>query len=47
MSVEVMRVGPDELVAAAWRTMRRHRIRHLAVAEDGDVVGVVGPRSRR
>ena len=44
MSVEVMRVGPDELVEAAWRTMRRHRIRHLAVAEDGDVVGVVSDR---
>ena len=44
MSVEVMRVGPDEPVEAAWRTMRRHRIRHLAVAEDGDVVGVVSDR---
>src|SRR5690348_3812858 len=44
MSADVFTIGPDEPVGAAWREMRRHRIRHLAVAEDGDLVGVVSER---
>jgi CBS domain-containing protein len=44
MSPEVHTIGPDEPVAAAWKEMRRHRIRHLAVAEDGQLVGVLSER---
>ena len=44
MSVGVVTVGPDQSAEAAWTEMRRHRIRHLVVVDDGRVVGLVSER---
>jgi acetoin utilization protein AcuB len=44
MSVEVITVSPDDPASLARATMRRHRIRHLVVVEDGRLVGIVSER---
>jgi CBS domain-containing protein len=44
MAVGVRTAGPGEPVEAAWREMRRHRIHHLAVVQDGVLVGVLSER---
>ena len=37
-------VGPKHSMAAAHRLMRRHKIRHLPVLDEGKLVGVVSQR---
>ena len=44
MSVEVVTVSPDDPASVARATMRRHRIRHLVVVEDGRLMGIVSER---
>lgn len=44
MSVDVITVGADDPASVAEATMRRHRIRHLVVVEDGRLVGIVSER---
>jgi CBS domain-containing protein len=44
MTVGVRVIGPDDTVEEAWREMRRHRIHHLAVVQDGALVGVLSER---
>jgi acetoin utilization protein AcuB len=37
-------VGPEHSMAAAHRLMRRHKIRHLPILQEGKLVGVVSQR---
>ncbi len=41
MTSPVVTVGPDETVQSCMQLMTQRRFRHLAVVEDGQVVGVV------
>lgn len=41
MTPRVVTIAPDESAAAAWTRMRRRGIRHLAVMDDGRLVGLV------
>ena len=40
-------VGPDDQVDDAFKLMQRHRIRHLLVVKDDELVGVVTDRDLR
>jgi CBS domain-containing protein len=44
MSVDVISVGPDDSSSVARASMRRHRIRHLAVVDGGRLVGILSER---
>lgn len=44
MSDEVLSIAPDESAKAAWAAMRRERIRHLAVVDGAELVGIVSER---
>lgn len=44
MTPRVVTITPDEPASAAWTRMRRRGIRHLAVMDDGHLVGVVSER---
>lgn len=44
MNSRVHRADPEEPAEAAWLRMRRHRIRHLIVDEDGRMIGVLSQR---
>jgi len=44
MQTRVVTIGPEESAAAAWTRMRRRDIRHLVVADDNEVVGVLSER---
>jgi CBS-domain-containing membrane protein len=45
MSRDPISIAPHDLLSAAWRAMREHRIRHLPVVErDGRLVGLVTHR---
>jgi len=44
MSSRVVTVAPDESANAAWTRMRRRRIRHLVVMQEGRLAGVVSER---
>jgi len=41
MTAQVITVDADAAIGACMRLMTEHRIRHLPVLEDGDVVGVI------
>lgn len=44
MSPDVRTASPGQSAEAAYETMRARRIHHLAVVQDGDLVGVVTDR---
>lgn len=44
MARRVVTIAPDEPASAAWTQMRRRRIRHLVVMDDGRLVGVLSER---
>jgi CBS domain-containing protein len=44
MTRELVTIPPDGDILDAARLMGRHRIRHLPVVEDGNLLGVVGIR---
>ena len=44
MTAQVVTVTPDDTLAAAVSALRSHRIRHLLVAEEGRLVGIVSDR---
>ena len=44
MSTGVVTIESDQSASAAWSSMRKHRIRHLIVTEDGAVTGVISER---
>ena len=44
MAPRVVTIAPDASAAEAWTRMRRRGIRHLAVMDDGQLVGVVSER---
>jgi len=44
MTVGIQTIGPDETASAARTKMKRHRIRHLVVVDDGRVAGIVSER---
>jgi CBS domain-containing protein len=41
MTAEVVTVTPGDCIASCMQQVTRHRIRHLPVLEDGQVVGIV------
>ncbi|MFQ6328995.1 CBS domain-containing protein [Nocardia sp. CWNU-33] len=41
MTVDVRTCAPDDLVDGLRRTMTEHRIRHLPVVHDGQLIGIV------
>jgi len=41
MSADVITVGPNETVERCMQVMTEHRIRHLPVVEDDEVIGVI------
>ncbi|WP_406230872.1 CBS domain-containing protein [Nocardia sp. NBC_01009] len=41
MTVDVHTCAPDDLVDGLRRTMTEHRIRHLPVVHDGQLIGIV------
>jgi acetoin utilization protein AcuB len=47
MSRDPVAVSPDDSLAEALRLTREHRIRHLPVVQDGEVVGIVSDRDVR
>lgn len=44
MTAQVVTVRPDETLAEAVSVLRSHRIRHLLVAEEGRLVGIISDR---
>ena len=44
MTTPVITIGPEENASAAWKRMRRRGIRHLVVADDARLVGVISER---
>jgi len=44
MTAGVRTIDPDEHVGTAWNEMRRHRIHHLAVVRNGEIVGILSER---
>jgi len=44
MSTDPVTIGPEDNLARAWDLMDQHHIRHLPVAEDGELVGLVSKR---
>jgi CBS domain-containing protein/ribosome-associated translation inhibitor RaiA len=44
MSTRVVTIESSETANAAWSRMRQHRIRHLVVTDNGDLVGVISER---
>ena len=44
MSDEVITIGPEDTASDALAVMRRRGIRHLAVVEEGRLVGVIAAR---
>ncbi len=44
MSTPLITIGPDESVVSADELMDREHIRHLAVVDQGDVIGIVSVR---
>lgn len=47
MKTKLVVASPTDSVAAAWRLLRQHQIRHLPVVEDGKLVGIVTDRDIR
>ncbi|MEE9182516.1 MAG: CBS domain-containing protein [candidate division NC10 bacterium] len=47
MKTKLVVASPTDSVAAAWRFLRQHQIRHLPVVEDGKLVGIVTDRDIR
>jgi acetoin utilization protein AcuB len=47
MSADPVSVSPDDTLAQALRLTREHRIRHLPVVRDGDLVGILSDRDLR
>ncbi|MET0580894.1 MAG: CBS domain-containing protein [Pseudoxanthomonas sp.] len=41
MTADVITVGPNHTVEHCMQVVTEHRIRHLPVIEDGDVIGVI------
>jgi CBS domain-containing protein len=41
MTADVVTVGPNQTVAQCMQIVTDHRIRHLPVVEDGEVIGVI------
>jgi acetoin utilization protein AcuB len=44
MSVRPITIKPRQSVAAAYELMSKHKIRHLPVMDDGELVGIVSQR---
>lgn len=44
MNSKVVTIGPDETAAKAWTRMQQKRIRHLVVADEARLVGVISER---
>lgn len=44
MSARVIFVSPDELIRTAWRLMRDKQMRHLLVANEGALAGILSDR---
>ena len=44
MSTHVRTVGVADSAELAWERMRLHRIHHLVVVHDGDILGVITDR---
>jgi CBS domain-containing protein len=44
MTTRLVSVSPDDEILAAARLMGEHRVRHLPLIEDGNLLGVVGIR---
>ncbi|HEY8368456.1 MAG TPA: CBS domain-containing protein, partial [Thermodesulfobacteriota bacterium] len=44
MSAPVETIGAAEPAATAWSRMRQHRIRHLVVTDDSQLVGILSER---
>lgn len=47
MKTKLVVASPTDSVAAAWRLLRQHQIRHLPVVEEGKLVGIVTDRDIR
>jgi acetoin utilization protein AcuB len=47
MSADPVSVSPDDTLAHALRLTRAHRIRHLPVVRDGELVGILSDRDLR
>jgi CBS domain-containing protein len=44
MTTRLVSVSPDDEILAAARLMGEHRVRHLPLIEDGNLLGIVGIR---
>jgi acetoin utilization protein AcuB len=44
MNTRVRTVGPADSAELAWERMRQHRIHHLVVVRDRDILGVISDR---
>lgn len=44
MRTRVVTIESSESASSAWSLMKRHRIRHLVVTDNGDLVGVISER---
>lgn len=47
MKTKLVVASPTDSVAAAWRLLRQHQIRHLPIVEEGKLVGIVTDRDIR
>ena len=47
MKTKLVVASPTDSVAAAWRLLRQHQIRHLPVVEERKLVGIVTDRDIR
>ena len=47
MTRDVVALGPEASAKEAWALCREHRIRHIPIVEDGQLVGIVSDRDLR